>query len=108
MLTHFNMKCLSLNVLIVDHFYYDTYRYIPESPRWLLVNDKVFEAKKVLINIGNVNRRPLPSEFTIKIPPKPPKSFILIALFRTRRMRLQMLVQMFEWYAECYLLILTT
>ena len=73
-------------------------RYIPESPRWLLVNGREMDAKNTLLQIAKVNNRMLPSGFSLNVPPKPSKSFNFVALFSNTTMRLRMLLQMLEWY----------
>ena len=36
------------------------YRLLPESPRWLMLNNKEKEAKNRLLKIAEMNKKPLP------------------------------------------------
>ena len=57
------------------------------------------EAKNALVDIANINGRSLASGFSLKVPrnPKPSKSFNFIELFKHRKIRTRMLIQMLEW-----------
>ncbi|XP_028401281.1 solute carrier family 22 member 16-like isoform X2 [Dendronephthya gigantea] len=44
------------------------YWLVPESPRWLLLNGKKEEAKKVLTKVAKMNKRPLPDDLVLQKP----------------------------------------
>ena len=73
-------------------------RYIPESPRWLLVNGREIEAKKTLITIAKRNGRSLPADFTLKMPDNnKPSSVMIVSLLKHRVIRNRMLILMLAW-----------
>lgn len=73
-------------------------RYIPESPRWLLVVGKEMEAKNTFVEISRVNNRPLSSGFLLKPPLKPSKLCNFLAFMRNGTLRIRILLLMIEWY----------
>ena len=55
-------------------------RRVPESPSWLLVNDRMEEAKTVLLNISHGNKTPL-ARFELRTPEEKRFSKNLLSLF---------------------------
>ena len=72
-------------------------RYIPESPRWLYITGRDYEARQALLEIASINGNTLPYQFTIRPPKKSSESNGLIDFFKHSKMRRRMLVQMLEW-----------
>ena len=71
-------------------------RFVPESVRWLRVNDKLEEAEDILQNIAKVNGRPKPSVKLSKAE-KDTKYGTYADLFRTWPICKATLVQCYAW-----------
>lgn len=44
-----------------------SFRFLPESPRWLLATGKLEEASKILETLASVNQKDLPDSFKLKL-----------------------------------------
>jgi hypothetical protein len=44
-----------------------TFRFLPESPRWLLAKGRLEEGSKILETLARVNKNELPPTFKIKL-----------------------------------------
>ncbi|XP_059060514.1 carcinine transporter isoform X2 [Achroia grisella] len=90
-------RSLALATSVPFFFYYLYWFVLPESPRWLLMKERLNEANSVLKNIAEVNGEVLPEEFTLKLEKlliaqkkkefKETKNISVFALCRTPNMR---------------------
>lgn len=90
-------------VLIIVYFF------LPESPRWLLANGKVEEAKVILEKAAKRNGRTWPKDFHLvstskahlEVDTDEPKASV-IDLFRTPNLRKNTLIQYFNWFTASF------
>lgn len=103
-------RSLALATSVPFLFYYFYWFVLPESPRWLLMRERLEEANTVLKNIARVNNKELPEEFTIKLQKlvleqkekgcKSAKNASVFALFKTPNMRLKTCLITLNWCAS--------
>ncbi|XP_075992399.1 carcinine transporter [Anticarsia gemmatalis] len=103
-------RLLALATSVPFFFYYLYWFVLPESPRWLLMREKLEEANNVLQTIAKVNGKELPEEFTIKLQKQvieqkekgitEAKSVSVFALCRTPNMRLKTCLITLNWCAS--------
>ncbi|CAB3250102.1 unnamed protein product [Arctia plantaginis] len=101
---------LALATSLPFFFYYLYWFVLPESPRWLLMREKLEEANNVLKTIAKVNGKELPEEYTIKLQRQvieqkekgisKVKSVSVFALCRTPNMRLKTFLITLNWCAS--------
>ncbi|XP_026757345.2 carcinine transporter [Galleria mellonella] len=103
-------RSLALATSVPFLFYYLYWFVLPESPRWLLMKERLEEANSVLNNIAKVNEKVLPEEFTTKLQKlvleqkekgfKETKNISVFALCRTPNMRLKTCLITLNWCAS--------
>ncbi|CAG9784350.1 unnamed protein product [Diatraea saccharalis] len=103
-------RALALVTSVPFLFYYFYWFVLPESPRWLLMREKLEEANTILKNIAKVNGKELPEEFTNKLQKlvleqkengcKATKNASVFALFKTPNMRLKTCLITLNWCAS--------
>ncbi|XP_049869757.1 carcinine transporter [Pectinophora gossypiella] len=103
-------RTLSLATSVPFFFYYLYWFFLPESPRWLLMKDRLEEANKILKSIAKMNGKDLPEEYTTKLQKqvqeqkekgvKAEKNASVFALFRTPNMRLKTCLITLNWCAS--------
>lgn len=103
-------RSLALATSLPFFFYYFYWFVLPESPRWLLMREKLEEANKVLKTIARINGKELPEEYTIKLQRQviqqkekgmsQAKSVSVFALCRTPNMRLKTCLITLNWCAS--------
>ncbi|XP_059060513.1 carcinine transporter isoform X1 [Achroia grisella] len=103
-------RSLALATSVPFFFYYLYWFVLPESPRWLLMKERLNEANSVLKNIAEVNGEVLPEEFTLKLEKlliaqkkkefKETKNISVFALCRTPNMRLKTCLITLNWCAS--------
>merc|ERR550519_2071004 len=77
------------------------YRIVPESPRWLIINGRIKEAKAIINQVGRENKRPVPhhlfsnnntnlteENIHVKEEGEEEKSRSVLSIFKSRRMGL--------------------
>ena len=93
------------------------YRIVPESPRWLIINGRMKEARAIITQVGRENKRPVPhhlltnnnqpasqtEENTAGQQAEPPSRSVL-SIFKSRRMGLRTLNMCYQWFSVtmCY------
>ena len=70
-------------------------RFIPESVRWLLVNGRKEEARKILERVAKVNKKEMPSDDFLV--PVTTASKGVLELFKTWRLTKQLIIQIYAW-----------
>lgn len=103
-------RSLALATSVPFLFYYFYWFVLPESPRWLLMRERLEEANTILKNIARVNNKELPEEFTTKLQKlvleqkekgcKATKNASVFALFKTPNMRLKTCLITLNWCAS--------
>ncbi|CAH1644866.1 unnamed protein product [Spodoptera littoralis] len=103
-------RSLALATSVPFFFYYFYWFVLPESPRWLLMRERLEEANSVLKTIARVNGKELPEEFTNKLQKQvieqkekgitETKSVSVFALCRTPNMRLKTFLITLNWCAS--------
>ncbi|XP_060803022.1 carcinine transporter [Amyelois transitella] len=103
-------RSLALATSVPFLFYYAYWFVLPESPRWLLMRERLEEANKILKNIARVNGKELPEEFTTKLQKqvleqkrrgfKEAETASVFALCRTPNMRLKTCLITLNWCAS--------
>ncbi|KAL4708139.1 hypothetical protein ACJJTC_009918 [Scirpophaga incertulas] len=103
-------RSLALATSVPFLFYYFYWFVLPESPRWLLMRERLEEANTILKNIARVNKKELPEEFTLKLHKlvleqkergkKTTKNVSVFTLFRTPNMRLKTCLITLNWCAS--------
>ncbi|XP_050549532.1 carcinine transporter isoform X2 [Spodoptera frugiperda] len=103
-------RSLALATSVPFFFYYFYWFVLPESPRWLLMRERLEEANNVLKTIARVNGKELPEEFTNKLQKQvieqkekgvtEAKSVSVFALCRTPNMRLKTFLITLNWCAS--------
>lgn len=101
---------LALATSVPFFLYYLYWFVLPESPRWLLMREKLEEANNVLKTIARVNGKDLPEEYTMKLQKQvieqkergqsKVKSVSVFALCRTPNMRLKTFLITLNWCAS--------
>ncbi|XP_041985089.1 carcinine transporter [Aricia agestis] len=105
-----NWRSLALATSTPFFFYYLYWFVLPESPRWLLMRERLEEANNILKNIARVNGKELPVEYTIKLQKqvleqkengaKEAKTPSVFALCKTPNMRLKTFLITLNWCAS--------
>ncbi|CAH0603079.1 unnamed protein product [Chrysodeixis includens] len=103
-------RSLALATSVPFFLYYLYWFVLPESPRWLLMREKLEEANIVLKTIARVNGKDLPEEYTMKLQKQvieqkergesKVKSVSVFALCRTPNMRLKTFLITLNWCAS--------
>ncbi|PZC82436.1 hypothetical protein B5X24_HaOG210477 [Helicoverpa armigera] len=103
-------RSLALATSVPFFFYYLYWFVLPESPRWLLMRERLEEANNVLKTIARVNGKELPEEYTNKLQKQvieqkergvtEAKSVSVFALCRTPNMRLKTFLITLNWCAS--------
>lgn len=103
-------RALSLATSVPFFFYYFYWFFLPESPRWLLMKDRLEEANDILKSIAKMNGKELPEEYTMKLQKqvraqkekgnKAEKNPSVFALCRTPNMRLKTCLITLNWCAS--------
>ena len=95
------------------------YRIVPESPRWLIINGRIKEAKAIINQVGRENKRPVPhhlfsnnntntnlteENIHVKEEGEEEKSRSVLSIFKSRRMGLRTLNMCYQWFSVtmCY------
>ena len=89
------------------------YRLVPESPRWLIINGRIKEARAIITEVGRENQRPVPVHLfsnnnTNKAGEREEKEEeegrSVLSIFRSRRMGLRTLNMCYQWFSVtmCY------
>ncbi|KAJ2953689.1 hypothetical protein O0L34_g1306 [Tuta absoluta] len=101
---------LALITSVPFFLYYLYWLVLPESPRWLLMKDRLEEANNILKAIAKMNKKELPEEYTEKLQRqvqaqkekgvKEEKSASVFALCRTPNMRLKTCLITLNWCAS--------
>ncbi|KAI5633961.1 sugar transporter domain-containing protein [Phthorimaea operculella] len=101
---------LALVTSVPFFLYYLYWLVLPESPRWLLMKDRLEEANNILKSIAKMNKKELPEEYTTKLQRqvqaqkekgvKEEKSVSVFALCRTPNMRLKTCLITLNWCAS--------
>ena len=87
--------CSALNFVIVI-----TFKWVPESPRWLYKYGRVNEANEILKEIANVNRKRFEAKLTTKGKPNiQPSQSKKMKLLTNCSAALQTLIQTYAWFA---------
>ena len=79
---------LNLNLIFIG-------RFIPESVRWLLVNGRKEEARKILERVAKVNKKEMPSEDLLVPVTRASKG--VLELFKTWRLTKLLCIQIYAW-----------
>jgi MFS family permease len=103
-------RSLALATSVPFLLYYFYWFVLPESPRWLLMRERLEEANTILSQIARVNKKELPEEFTSKLHKmvmeqkergkKCTKNISAFALFKTPNMRLKTCLITLNWCAS--------
>lgn len=88
-------------VYIYNSFVPYSKRFIPESPRWLILKGRHEEAETILRKMGKLNKHPLPDDFNIRElhgddSEQPTGS--LIDVLKKPRLRARALICSYCWY----------
>ncbi|KMQ94022.1 organic cation transporter 1 [Lasius niger] len=101
--------------IVIDHTHEkirDYYRFLPESPRWLLAKGRLSEANDILQTLARVNGKELPASFTQKLRQRMTMSRSkseeerlrtgpgVLSLFKTPNMRLKTCLITLNWFAN--------
>ena len=86
------------------------YRLVPESPRWLIINGRITEARAIITEVGRENQRPVPVHLFSNNNTKPAEERkegegrSVLRIFRSRRMGLRTLNMCYQWFSVtmCY------
>ena len=89
------------------------YRLVPESPRWLIINGRIKEAREIITEVGRENQRPVPVHLfsnnnTTQAGEREEKEEeegrSVLSIFRSRRMGLRTLNMCYQWFSVtmCY------
>lgn len=87
------------------------YRVVPESPRWLISNGRIKEAKAIITEVGRENQRQVPLHLfsnnntsQAEESREEEKSRSVLSIFKSRRMGLRTLNMCYQWFSVtmCY------
>lgn len=91
-----------------------TYRFLPESPRWLLAKGRLAEANEILKTLALVNGKELPESFTQRLKQRMTMSRTkseeerlrngpgVLSLFKTPNMRLKTCLITLNWWVNTF------
>ncbi|XP_066250643.1 beta-alanine transporter isoform X1 [Euwallacea similis] len=79
-----------------------TWPVLPESPRWLLAQGRIAEAREILEKIARVNGRSPPKNLLpkCKASPEPLKTFGIRHLFKSPNLRCKTIIITFLWFTN--------
>ena len=78
-------------------YYHVSFRFLPESIRWLVTKSKVTQAEYHIRRIASFNHASIPDELDLFVSQKYTKEFSFHDLFRTPNMRKRTLLMGYIW-----------
>jgi OCT family organic cation transporter-like MFS transporter 4/5 len=100
-----NWSHLQLIISVPPIIFLIIYHFIPESPRWLLSQGRVEEAKIILEKAGKTNGRQWPENLVLEGKSKDPEAgsgATILDLFKTPNLRKNTLIQYFNWFTASF------
>lgn len=91
-------RILTFTISLITCLTFLIFPFIPNSPQWLLVNDKKDEAYKVLESIAKANRRELPDRDSIQVPGVQTVNQSILDILKHSKLRTWVLVNILTWY----------
>jgi len=73
------------------------FRFLPESPRWLLTHNRARDAKEILRHIADKNRSSFPSDLEISVPIPNARRGTLWDVFSSRKLASSTVIQSYSW-----------
>ena len=101
----YHFSHLQLIISVPPVIFLVIYHFIPESPRWLLSQGRVEEAKIILEKAGKTNGRQWPENLVLEGKSKDPEAgsgATILDLFKTPNLRKNTLIQYFNWFTASF------